>query len=101
VRTEAVGRVVDDANPRAVVALIGPGRPLPDAVAERPELVEAADDAFADGIRVALSVGLVLSLLVLIAGAKVFPKGVAEEDAAIAGAAALASSEAVPEPSPA
>ena len=32
-RTVAVEAVVDDANPRAVVALIGPGKPLPDAVA--------------------------------------------------------------------
>jgi hypothetical protein len=96
-RTAAVEAVVDDANPRAVVALIGPGKPLPDAVAKRQELVDAADDAFAEGIRVALTVGLVLSILVLIAGAKVFPKGVVEEEDEDVEAHALASSEAVPE----
>jgi EmrB/QacA subfamily drug resistance transporter len=96
-RTAAVEAVVDDANPRAVVALIGPGKPLPDAVAERRELVDAADDAFADGIRIALAVGLVLAILVLIAGAKVFPKGVAEEHTEAAEADALASSEALPD----
>ena len=97
-RTVAVEAVVDDANPRAVVALIGPGKPLPDAVAERQELVDAADDAFADGIRIALAVGLVLSVLVLIAGAVVFPKGRAEEHTEVAEADALASSEAGPPP---
>ena len=95
-RTVAVEAVVDDANPRAVVALIGPGKPLPDAVAERQELVDAADDAFAQGIRIALAVGLVVSVLVLIAGAKVFPKGAAEEHTEVAEADALASSEAAP-----
>jgi EmrB/QacA subfamily drug resistance transporter len=96
-RTAAVEAVVDDANPRAVVSLIGPGKPLPDAVAERQELVDAADDAFADGIRIALSVGLVLAILALIAGARVFPKGAAEEHTEDAEADALASSEAVPD----
>jgi hypothetical protein len=96
-RTAAVEAVVDDANPRAVVALIGPGKPLPDAVAERRELVDAADDAFADGIRIALAVGLVLAILVLIAGAKVFPKGLAEEHTEAAEADAPTSAEAVPD----
>jgi EmrB/QacA subfamily drug resistance transporter len=96
-RTVAVEAVVDDANPRAVVALIGPGKPLPNALAVRPELVDAADDAFAEGIRIALSVGLVLSMLVLIAGAIVFPKGPAEEHSEEGEAKALASSEAVPQ----
>jgi hypothetical protein len=96
-RTAAVEAVVDDANPRAVVALIGPGKPLPDAVAKRQELVDAADDAFAEGIRVALAVALVLSVLVLIAGAKVFPKGVAEEHAEVTEAHGLAASEEVPQ----
>jgi hypothetical protein len=96
-RTEAVQAVVDDANPRAVVALIGPGKPLPDAVAERQELVDAADDAFAEGIRAALTVGLVLSILVLIAGAKVFPRGVTEEVSEVDESRALATSEVVPQ----
>jgi MFS family permease len=96
-RTAAVEAVVDDANPRAVVAEIGPGKPLPDTVAERRELVDAADDAFADGIRAALAVGLVLSILALIAGAKVFPKGVAEEHTEEVEAHTLASSETEPQ----
>ena len=68
--------------------------PLPAAVAERQELVDAADDAFADGIRIAISVGLVLSVLVLIAGIVVFPKGAAEEHSEVAEADTLAASDA-------
>jgi EmrB/QacA subfamily drug resistance transporter len=74
-RTEAVDQVVDDANPRAVAALIGPGRPLPDEVNEEPALVEAADDAFVAGMRAALGVGAAVALAALIAGYVVFPKG--------------------------
>jgi EmrB/QacA subfamily drug resistance transporter len=96
-RTAAVEAVVEDANPRAVVSLIGPGKPLPDAVAERQELVDAADDAFAEGIRAALAVGLGLSVLVLIAGAKVFPKGVAEEVSEVDESRATATPEVVPQ----
>ena len=96
-RTQAVQAVVDDANPRAVVSLIGPGKPLPDTVAARDELVDAADDAFAEGIRAALAVGLVLSVVVLIAGAKVFPKGVAEEVSEVDESTTLTTAEVVPQ----
>jgi EmrB/QacA subfamily drug resistance transporter len=96
-RTAAVQAVVDDANPRAVVALIGPGKPLPNAVAARDELVDAADDAFAEGIRAALAVGLVLSVLALIAGAKVFPKAVAEEVSEVDESRTLTSPDVVPQ----
>jgi EmrB/QacA subfamily drug resistance transporter len=78
-RQRAVEVVVDDANPRAVVGLIGPGRPLPNAVAARGELVDAADDAFVEGIRVALLVGGGLTLAALVAGALIFPKGTRDE----------------------
>jgi EmrB/QacA subfamily drug resistance transporter len=77
-RTDAVSAVVNDANPRAVVSIIGPGRPLPDAVLQRDELVDAADDAFTQGIRIALLVGGALSVAVLVAGFLVFPKGTGE-----------------------
>ena len=96
-RTEAVQAVVDDANPRAVVSLIGPGKPLPDAVAERSELVAAADDAFADGIRAALLVGLVLAVVVLILGERVFPRGVATEVNEVDESRVLATSDVVPQ----
>jgi EmrB/QacA subfamily drug resistance transporter len=74
-RAAAIDQVVDDANPRAVVALIGPGRPLPDAVSAEPELLAAADAAFVSGMRAALGVGIVIALGALIAGFVVFPRG--------------------------
>ena len=74
-RQEAVDAVVRDANPRAVVSLIGPGRPLPDVVASSGRLLDAADDAFVEGIRAALLVGAAVTLAALIAGFLVFPRG--------------------------
>jgi hypothetical protein len=74
-RAEAIDQVVDEANPRAVVALIGPGKPLPDEVSAEPELLAAADDAFVSGMRAALGVGMLIALGALIAGFVVFPRG--------------------------
>jgi len=74
-RQKAVDAVVRDANPRAVVSLIGPGRPLPDDVAASAKLVDAADDAFVEGIRVALVVGAAVVFAALVAGFLVFPRG--------------------------
>ena len=78
-RQTAVDAVVRDANPRAVVSLIGPGRPLPDVVASSGRLLDAADDAFVEGIRAAIAVGGGLVLVALVAGFVVFPKGKKEE----------------------
>jgi EmrB/QacA subfamily drug resistance transporter len=94
-RQQAVEVVVDDANPRAVVGIIGPGRPLPDAVAARDELVDAADDAFVEGIRAALLVGGLMSLAALVVGAIIFPKGSRDETDEDAEAAALGVEEEV------
>jgi MFS family permease len=74
-REEAVDEVVEDANPRAVAALLGPGKPLSADVKEEPELEQAADDAFVEGIRAAVGVALVLVLGALVAGYVIFPKG--------------------------
>jgi EmrB/QacA subfamily drug resistance transporter len=92
--SEAVAAVVDDANPQAVVSLIGPGKPLPDTVQEQDELVDAADDAFVEGIRAALMIGLALTVLVLIAGAIVFPKGTKDESEELVEAGHLEAEEA-------
>lgn len=74
-RQQVVQVVVDDANPRAVASLIGPGKPLPDEVAQTAELVDAADDSFVAGIRSGLAVAVVLVLVALVAGYRVFPRG--------------------------
>jgi EmrB/QacA subfamily drug resistance transporter len=73
-RDEAVEEVVEDANPRAVTALLGPGQPLSDDVKEAPELEQAADDAFVEGIRAAVAVAFVLVVGTLVAGYLIFPK---------------------------
>jgi hypothetical protein len=73
-RDEAVEEVVEDANPRAVTALLGPGQPLSDDVKETPELEQAADDAFVEGIRAAVAVAFVLVVGTLVAGYLIFPK---------------------------
>ena len=80
-RQQVIDTVVDDANPRAVVSMIGPGKPLPASVTKSDELVDAADDAFVAGIRAALAVGAVVVLIALVAGYRVFPRGTKEERA--------------------
>ena len=73
-REQVVTRVVEDANPHAVAALIGPGRPLPQNVAEDNAVLNAADDAFISGIRVAMLIGFLVSLSSLAVGWRLFPR---------------------------
>jgi EmrB/QacA subfamily drug resistance transporter len=75
-RDEAVEAIVDQANPRAAVGLIGPGKPISDVPASEIDgVVDAADDAFVEGIRAALVTAAVVVLAALIAGFRLFPKG--------------------------
>jgi EmrB/QacA subfamily drug resistance transporter len=67
-------RVVDDANPHAVTALIGPGKPLPQNVTEDDAVLNAADDAFITGIRVAMLLGFHVSLSSLTVDWWLFPR---------------------------
>jgi EmrB/QacA subfamily drug resistance transporter len=78
-REQVVTRVVDDANPHAVAALIGPGKPLPDNVTEDEAVLNAADDAFVDGVRVAMLLGFLVSLSSLVVGWRLFPRRGASE----------------------
>jgi EmrB/QacA subfamily drug resistance transporter len=73
-RDQVVERVVDDANPHAVAALIGPGKPLPQNVAEDDAVLAAAEDAFITGIRVAMLVGLLVSASSLVVSWLLFPR---------------------------
>jgi hypothetical protein len=73
-RDDVVDAVVDGANPQAVYSLIGPGHPLPDNVTEDDEVLDATDDAFVTGMRIASLVGFVLALSALIVGWIVFPR---------------------------
>jgi EmrB/QacA subfamily drug resistance transporter len=80
-RSVVVDQIVDDANPRAVVALIAPGQPLAeDSLTQEDEIIDAADDAFVAGIRAALLVGALLLALTLVAGLRVFPRGRSDEE---------------------
>jgi MFS family permease len=84
-RNEVVAQVVDGANPRAVTALIGPGEPLPDNVTTDQAVLQATDDVFVDGIRVAMLVGLGVALSSLVLAWFLFPRRAppaAEEDRA-------------------
>jgi predicted MFS family arabinose efflux permease len=74
-RDAVVERVVDDANPHAVASLIGPGKPLPHDVTEDDDVLDAADDAFVSGIRIAMLVGFVVALSSLLIGWRLFPRG--------------------------
>ena len=60
----------------AVVSIIGPGKPITDVPASQVEgVVDAADDAFVEGIRAALAAAGALALVALAAGFFLFPKG--------------------------
>jgi EmrB/QacA subfamily drug resistance transporter len=74
-RDEVVEQIVDDANPQAVAGLIGPGKPLPKNVKEDDEALAAADDAFVEGIRIAMLVGFLVSGSALVLSWRLFPKG--------------------------
>jgi EmrB/QacA subfamily drug resistance transporter len=73
-REEVSETVADDANPEAIATLIGPGKPLPDNVQTEDEILEATDDVFIDGIRLAMLVGCAIVLSALIVGWFVFPR---------------------------
>jgi EmrB/QacA subfamily drug resistance transporter len=73
---QAVARtIVQNANPRAHVAEMGPGRPIahPDA-ATRARIVAVADADFVAGIRIGLMVAVALLAAVLAVGWKWFPR---------------------------
>ncbi len=77
--TTEVDAVVDSANPRAVVSVIGRAQPLPQPVRDRAELLAAADDAFVQGIRLALLIGAGLAVAILVAAFVILPRRVARE----------------------
>ena len=87
-RSIVVDDIVEAANPQAVPAVIGraPAR----GADQRAEVIEAADSAFVDGIRLAELVGFVLVAGTFVFGWIVFPRSEkAEEADELAEAAAL------------
>lgn len=73
-RDDAVETVVDDANPEALASLMGPGKPLPDNVTEDQAILDATDDVFIDGIRIAMLIGCAVALGAFVLGWFVFPR---------------------------
>lgn len=74
-RAAVVADVEDAANPQAVPAVLGPGGTTHSEITERQEVLDAADDAFVDGVRVASAVAFVVALAALILGFVTFPRG--------------------------
>jgi EmrB/QacA subfamily drug resistance transporter len=75
-RREVAATIIGNANPRAYVAEIGPGRPIRhmDARTER-AILAAADRDFVEGIRISLAVAIGALGIVLGAGYRLFPRG--------------------------
>jgi EmrB/QacA subfamily drug resistance transporter len=82
-RSDVVDRVVDGANPHAFTALIGPGRALPDEVKTDDDILEETEDAFVDGIRIAMLVGCAVALSALVLGWFLFPRPAPSRAAAV------------------
>jgi len=75
-RREVTETIIGNANPRAYVAEIGPGRPIVHMdAATRAAILAAADRDFVEGIRWSLSCAIVLLAIVLAAGYAGFPRG--------------------------
>jgi hypothetical protein len=73
-RQAVADEIVDEANPQAYAAEIGPGRPIPSAsTATQDEIADAASDDFRRGIQVALGVGTLVVVFVLVASWFGFP----------------------------
>lgn len=74
-RRDVVAAIIKDANPRAYVAEIGPGRPIRNEdAALRDGILRSADGDFVQGIRIALACAATVLAAVLVAGIAGFPR---------------------------
>ena len=74
-RGDIVAAIVHNANPRAYVAEIGPGRPIQnESPVVRDGILQIADGDFVQGIRLALAGAVALLTVVLAAGVAWFPR---------------------------
>jgi len=75
-RREVAATIIDNANPRAYAAEIGPGRPIRHVDDRtRRAILAAADRDFVEGIRISLAAAIAVLGLVLAAGYRYFPRG--------------------------
>jgi EmrB/QacA subfamily drug resistance transporter len=79
-RAAVVDDIVASANPQAVPSVIAPA-PAGGSAISRPEVVAVADDVFAQGIRLAELVGVVLTAVAFVFGWRCFPRSVRSEHA--------------------
>jgi hypothetical protein len=80
-RDQIEGFIIDQANPSAFVAEIGPRQPLSvKDLIDRSEIIDAADDVFITGMQISLAVALALTAVTLVAVALKFPRGAAGAD---------------------
>jgi EmrB/QacA subfamily drug resistance transporter len=74
-RQDVADQIVEEANPRAYTAEIGPGKPLSSATPATEEAItDAADADFVQGIQIGLAVAGVLSLIALVACVRWLPR---------------------------
>jgi EmrB/QacA subfamily drug resistance transporter len=80
-REEISSQIIDQANPSAFVAAIGPGQPLKlRDLAVSEEVIDVADDVFVTGMRISLLLALAASALTLLAVVMKFPRTQPVED---------------------
>jgi EmrB/QacA subfamily drug resistance transporter len=73
-RTAVVDQVVQQANPQAIVGLIGPGKPLPEQASTDQDVLQATDGAFIAGIRLAMLVAFAVDASALVLVWWLFPR---------------------------
>lgn len=84
-RAAVTEQIINNANPRAVAAEIGPGRPIPHAsTATRQEIVDEASSEFVRGSQLALAFAALVSLATLVAVWRGVPREGQQAPASIA-----------------
>lgn len=93
-RAAVVDEIIDDADPNAYAAEIGPGRPIPAAsTATEDEIRTAADDDFVRGIQLALGLAVVALAGATVAAARGLPRSAVSGSEAVAEADRLEQDE--------
>jgi EmrB/QacA subfamily drug resistance transporter len=80
-RDAVTSSIVDQANPTAFIAEVGPRNPISVATASnKAQIIAAADDVFVRGMQAAIGVGVVVLVLTLVAVWRGFPRDEPDAD---------------------
>jgi EmrB/QacA subfamily drug resistance transporter len=80
-RADVTSAIVDQANPTAFIAEVGPRNPISFATAaSRGQIIDVADDVFVHGMQLALAIGVVVLALTLLAVYRGFPSDERDPD---------------------